>query len=207
MTNRGAQENTRKIIENQLQPAPGTYDRRDGFDIVYEERDLGTRNFKMPLPKKMVTVNLHNPHKAPEDKKGELPGPATYNMVREFDVIPEQDGEEEFTQPRFRNVIGGKVYVDDNNDRFGQPLRPMKPIDLKPGPGAYFIEDEGGANNMADKAFPMEDAKTFAQKERVTMAEEMQVQRKGVPGPAFYNAVKEPRKISFLFNPAEKWVQ
>lgn len=28
-----------------------------------------------------------------------------------------------------------------------------------------------------------------------------------VPGPAFYKPTKEPKKISFLFNPAEKWVQ
>jgi hypothetical protein len=27
----------------------------------------------------------------------------------------------------------------------------------------------------------------------------------GVPGPAFYNPVSEPKKISFLFNAAEKW--
>jgi len=28
---------------------------------------------------------------------------------------------------------------------------------------------------------------------------------KGVPGPAYYNATLEPKKISFLFNAAEKW--
>ena len=39
--------------------------------------------------------------------------------------------------PKFRHVIGGKVYTDDNNDRFGLPIRPMKPIELKPGPGDY----------------------------------------------------------------------
>ena len=190
-----------------MQPAPGTYDRRDGFDIAYEERDLGTRNFKLPMPKKMVTVNLHNPHKAPDDKKNEVPGPATYQMIRDFDVIPEQEGEEEFIKPRFKHTLGGKVYADDNNDRFGLPLRPMKPIEMKPGPGTYFVEEEGGANNMTDKAYPIEEAKTFAQKERITMAAEMQVAKRGVPGPAFYTAVREPKKISFLFNPAEKWVQ
>jgi hypothetical protein len=39
---------TRKIIENQLQPAPGTYERRDGFDILPEQKDMGTRHFKLP---------------------------------------------------------------------------------------------------------------------------------------------------------------
>lgn len=166
---------------------------------------MGTRAFKAPMPKKMVTVNLHNPHKAPEENKNEEPGPATYKMPREFDIIPEQEGEEEFTQPRFKHIHGGKIYTDDNNDRFGLPLRPMKPIEMKPGPGTYFVEGEG-ANNMTDKAFPIEEMKTFAIKEKVTMAAEVAAAKKGIPGPAFYTAVREPKKISFLFNPAEKWV-
>ena len=109
-----------------------------------------------------MTVNLHNPHAPPEDKKNERPGPTSYNIRREFDVIPENaDGEEDFNQPRLNKVIGGKIYVDDNLDRFGLPIRPLKPIEMKPGPGAYFEEEEGGANNMADKAFPIEEMKTF----------------------------------------------
>ena len=84
------------------------------------------------------------------------------------------------------------------------PIRPMKPIDLKPGPGAYFIEGEGGAKNMADNSYPIEDAKTFAIAERDQGAGPQK--GKGVPGPAFYTALKEPNKISFLFNPSEKWV-
>ena len=35
-----------------------------------------------------------------------------------------------------------------------------------PGPGDYFIEGEGGANNLADKSFPKEDARQFAQAAR-----------------------------------------
>jgi hypothetical protein len=42
----------------------------------------------------------------------------------------------------------------------------------------------------------------MAQAERGPPAEEAKV-----PGPAFYKPTKEPKKISFLFNPAEKWVQ
>jgi hypothetical protein len=71
---------------------------------------------------------------------------------------------------------------------------------MKPGPGAYFFEGEGGANNMADTAFPKEDAKTFNQAERNI------TKRTLIPGPTYYNVIKEPKKISFLFNPAEKWV-
>jgi hypothetical protein len=29
---------------------------------------------------------------------------------------------------------------------------------------------------------------------------------KGVPGPAYYNVATEPKKISFLFNANEKWI-
>jgi len=162
VTNRNQQENTRKIIENQLQPAPGTYEKRDGFDIVFEQRGMGTRQFKAPMPKKIVTVNLHNPHAPPDDKKQVLPGPGSYQINRDFEAIPEQEGEDEFSIPRYQHCIGGKVYVDDNNDRFGLPLRPLKPIEMKPGPAHYFVEGLGGANSLADNQLPLEEAKQFA---------------------------------------------
>jgi hypothetical protein len=96
-----------------------------------------------------------------------LPGPASYNLNRDFDVIPEQlEGEEDFNQPRLTKVLGGKIYTENNLDRFGVPIRPLKPIEMKPGAGTYFVDGEGGANNLAEKAFPVEDAKTFAQADR-----------------------------------------
>lgn len=114
-----------------------------------------------------MTVNLHNPHAPPEEKQTQNPGPSSYTIKRDFDPIPEAaEGEEEFNQPRLNKIPGGRVYVDDNNDRFGMPIRPLKPIEMKPGPGTYFEEDEGGANNMYDKALPIEEAKTFAKNER-----------------------------------------
>ena len=54
---------------------------------------------------------------------------------------------------------------------------------------------------MTDKAFPIEEAKTFAQAARGPPGSDAA----HIPGPAYYKAVKEPKKISFLFNPAEKW--
>ena len=110
------------------------------------------------MPKKLITVNLNNPHQPADNRKNVAPGPASYNIPREFDVIPEQEeGDEDFSQPRFQQIPMGKIYTDDNNDRFGLPIRPMKPINLNPGPGAYFPDGEGN-NNMADKAV-FEDAK------------------------------------------------
>ena len=73
---------------------------------------------------------------------------------------------------------------------------------MKPGAGTYFIEDEGGANNLADQYFPLEEAKSFSQAQRGEI-----LGKPIIPGPAFYKPTKEPKKISFLFNPAEKWVQ
>jgi len=52
-----------------------------------------------------------------------------------FDVV-EQPEDQEF-EPRLGQVLGGKVYVENNNDRFGKPIRPMKPINIVPGPGEY----------------------------------------------------------------------
>ena len=55
------------------------------------------------MPKKIVTVNLHNPHAPPENKKNERPGPASYKIARDFDSIPEtEEGDEDFSVPRFR---------------------------------------------------------------------------------------------------------
>lgn len=50
--------------------------------------------------------------------------------------MPEQPEGEEF-EPRLNIVPGGKVYVDQNIDRFGLPIRPMKPLNIIPGPGEY----------------------------------------------------------------------
>lgn len=81
--------------------------------------------------------------------------------ARDFDPIPEvgEDGDDDFNAPKFKHTDGGKVYVDDNNDRFGLPIRPMKPIQMIPGPGAYFPEGEGGEYNLANGAFPIQPAR------------------------------------------------
>lgn len=89
--------------------------------------------------------------------------------------------------------IGGKVYVDNNQDRFGRPILPRKPRELIPGPGEYALSDINDPI-MTKGGF-------IAQAPLFDPASE----KKGIPGPAFYNASMEPKKISFLFNAAEKW--
>lgn len=40
---------TRQIIEQQLLPAPGTYDKNDGFDVTHLSKDVGTAQFKKQM--------------------------------------------------------------------------------------------------------------------------------------------------------------
>ena len=153
---------------------------------------------------------MHDPYAEPDKQPKGEPGPHTYQITRDFDVIPESAFEEdEFSAPKFRHVLGGKVYVEDNNDRFGQPLMPSKPVMEVPGPGTYHPFCE--VNDMGMQSLPFEPAKQFAHalepRRENCMKEYPQKTAKGVPGPAKYGYVgKEPEKISFLFNPAEKWV-
>ena len=69
------------------EPAPGDYDVGDGFDLAWRQTDEGTSAFKDPIPKKIVPVNLYNPHTEPADEKNKRPEMATYKLNRLFDVV------------------------------------------------------------------------------------------------------------------------
>jgi hypothetical protein len=150
------------------------------------------------MPKQIVPVNLYDPHAPPEDDKRKHPEAATYKIHRLFDSPRFAD---EF-EPRLDFVSGGgKVYNETNLDRFGLPIRPMKPINIVPGPGEYQTTEPvygilGPKPAIAVGGFIPE-----APNDRSVVGKE------AYPGPAYYNASKEPNKISFLFNPAEKWVE
>jgi len=60
------------------------------------------------------------------------PGPGSYNTIKELPKILEEQEPAEGYVPG-----GGKLYVDSNTDRFGQPILPKKPFNMVPGPGAY----------------------------------------------------------------------
>lgn len=187
-----------KLLDPNL-PAPGTYEKFDGFDGKWRETDFGTRQFKDDAQKKIVPVNLYNPHAVPETNKNKMPGPQKYNVQRLFDVPEQPEGEE--YEPRLNLIPGGKVYVEDNRDRFGLPIRPMKPLNIVPGPGNYELQEP---------IYPFHAPSTLSLPggfiSDVPIDRTVQGADPGLPGPAFYNANKEPKKISFLFNPAEKWV-
>jgi len=159
---------------------------------------LGTYQFQDAMVKKIVPVNLYNPHAEPEDEKHKHPEACTYPIHRLFDA------------PRFVNDFeprldfvpgGGKIYNESNMDRFGLPIRPMKPISIVPGPGDYEVTEPvydvlGPKPAIAKGGFIPE-----------AFINRGPDENKANPGPSYYNASKEPKKISFLFNPTEKWVE
>ena len=94
-----------------------------------------THQFRVPVPKKIVPVNLYNPHAEPENDKNKHPEPPAYHLHREFDP-PKFNPEDDF-EPRLNLTTGGKMYQESNLDRFGRPIRPLRPIAMLPGPGEY----------------------------------------------------------------------
>ena len=121
-------------------------------------------------------------------------------MARLFDVPEQPEGEE--YEPRLNVIPGGRVYVEQNLDRFGMPIRPLKPLNIVPGPGEYEVQAPIYPIHVPSQTIvPGGFISSSAIDRSLTVGEP------GLPGPAFYEANKEPKKISFLFNPAEKWVQ
>ena len=100
-------------------------------------------------------------------------------------------------EPRLDYVSGGgKIYNTTNLDRFGLPIRPMKPINIVPGPGEYETTEPvynvlGPKPAIAKGGFIPE----------AEIARFVVGGQPNIPGPSYYNANKEPKKISFLFNP------
>jgi len=54
--------NQKYFNQQKLVPGPSTYDHINGFDLSFKERDKGSGPFKDPVPKKIVPINLYNPH-------------------------------------------------------------------------------------------------------------------------------------------------
>ena len=194
-TQRGViDKQTLKQLQNK--PGPGAYDPMNGFDVKQFERDQGTRHFCEDFKKQIIPINIYDPSLPPEDEKNKRPD--CYNIHRLFD---KPRFEEDF-EPRLDHVPGGgKIYTETNLDRFGQPIRPLKPINIIPGPGEYETTDPvydvlGPKPAIARGGFIPEDPadRTFKT-------------NKNVPGPgAYQNSKMEPNRISFLFNPTDRWV-
>lgn len=165
-----------------------------GFDLAERERDMGTKSFKQPTAKMFRALKVYDPHAEVEDQRKYQgpPGPGKYDLPTQF--IKEEDASAE---QRLLYNDKGKVYVENNLDRFGQPIMPRKPKDLKPGPGQYNITPRVNEEVLTTAGG------FIAQQDRNTQF----ANKNKVPGPSYYeNPNVEPKKISFLFNAAEKWV-
>ena len=132
---------------------------------------MGSSSFKPPVPKKIVPVNLYNPHAEVEDEKKKImPGPGAYPVGTQFfNPDDHQDIDKVYAN------LNGKVYVDNNTDRFGKPILPRKPKELVPGPGEYNVEKSPDEPIITTGGFVGQ-----APIPSGTLG-------KGVPGPAFYN--------------------
>lgn len=140
-----------------------------------------------------MPVNLYNPHSEVEDEKRKaVPGPGKYDNPTQFTGIEKKEIDKIFPN------TGGKIYVENTQDRFGQQILPRKPRDLFPGPFEY---NPSPRKNIDDPIITKGGYMTKNENPNVPGVKEQ-----NIPGPAFYNASMEPKKISFLFNAAEKWI-
>ena len=123
--------------EQESRPGPTSYNAAAGFELATEYYDVGTAAFKQPLQKKVVAVNMYNPHEDASKKTKSEPGPGSYNIGKQLPKVGEVDGDDEIIMENRGTGGAGKIYVENNTDRFGKPILPRKPILNVPGPGAY----------------------------------------------------------------------
>jgi len=77
--------NAHRLEHAALEPAPTTYAPLYGFDLAENERGKITSSFRPPATKKIVPVNMYNPHAEVEDEKRKpVPGPGAYAVPTQF---------------------------------------------------------------------------------------------------------------------------
>ena len=107
------------------------------FDQAWRLRGKETSNFRRPVGKKIMQVNLYDPHAQVEADLG--PGPGHYNNEKYATISSEH-----VTRPseleRFEKGARSKLtaaFVEENTDRFGAPIRSKRAVVLPPGPADY----------------------------------------------------------------------
>ncbi len=97
-------------------PAPTSYHNKFGFDHSYKLKDAGTRSFKEPVPRKIVPVNLYNPHSQADHEVINTPGPGQYHVPAGFVEQQVEDplNNEEMIVYKSHTLQGGKIYSDSN---------------------------------------------------------------------------------------------
>ena len=94
--------------------------------------------FRLSILRKIVPVNLYDPHAAVDNEVKIGPGPGKYDIADGFrGKTSAEEAEEQMNNEKVNHIPGGKLYIENNLDRFGQPIMPRRPLDLVPGPGEY----------------------------------------------------------------------
>lgn len=128
---------------------------------------------------------MYNPHSSVESHN--LPGPADYNSAETITI------ESKTKAVNDKQTTGN--FSDGNTDRFGNPVLPLRPDNSPPGPGAYKFSlpsVKSGFPTSKSKRDPMFFTNEPKGSENV--------------GPSHYYPLKEPKKVSFLFNSNDQWV-
>ena len=80
-----------RFLEEQAElPDPTSYQHLSNFDTAELSKDTGTANFMQAHQKKVVAINMYDPHEDPKKKQTVAPGPGAYNVVKELPKILEE---------------------------------------------------------------------------------------------------------------------
>ena len=112
--------NQRRLVQAQNEPGPSSYTLPQHFDMAIREKDVGSRPFRQAVPRKIVPVNLYDPHAAVDSDLVTGLGPGKYDIPDGFRGVPvSDDNDEQSNTQKLNHVLGGKLYIENNLDRFG----------------------------------------------------------------------------------------
>lgn len=144
------------------------------------------------MPKKLYPVNLYNPHE-PVSPKIKAPGPCEYNTVDHLSIKEKTKVDAGY----LNSVKLSSVFVQENTDRFGNPIHKLSNNYNIPGPSEYVPDFDYTKKKVQT---------TILSKSKRDINSEKNIQTNKNVGPGCYNSNIEPKKISFFLNQGDKWV-
>jgi hypothetical protein len=91
--------NQRFLEDQEDLPGPMSYNHMHGFDLAPEQFEMGSAAFRKPHSKKVVAVNMYNPHEDASKKNTNGPGPGSYNVTKQLPPTKEVEGEDADYEP------------------------------------------------------------------------------------------------------------